>query len=154
MWPVGLFGRNSLGRFKVTLSGWHALALVANRPGVSGERTGKAAVAGNGLPPLRRGDAWRSASEVARRAGHGGVEALLVRAGGAGMIYELHYVGGPEHGRMAYAIRPYFRMRHPDGAVYQAEMDGEQPVTEWVDDDTRAIALHFAGYEPEAGDAQ
>jgi hypothetical protein len=65
------------------------------------------------------------------------------------MIYELHYVGGPEDGRMTFALRPYFRMQHPDNAVYQAEMEGKGPVMAWVDDDTRAITLHFEGYWPE-----
>ena len=65
------------------------------------------------------------------------------------MIYELHYVGGPEDGHMVYAFRPYFCMRHPDNAVYRAEMDGDGPALEWVDDDTRAITLRFEGYWPE-----
>jgi hypothetical protein len=68
------------------------------------------------------------------------------------MIYEIHYIGGPEDGHMAYALRPYFQMRHPDNAVYQAEMEGNQPVLEWVDDKTRAITLYFAGYGPEGRD--
>ena len=74
------------------------------------------------------------------------------------MIYEIHYVGGPNDGQMAFAIRPYFRMKHHDNAVYQAEMEGEGagaganggPVMDWVDDDTRAITLHFVGFWPEA----
>jgi hypothetical protein len=65
------------------------------------------------------------------------------------LIYEIPYVGGPADGQRAYAIRPYFRMRHPDNAVYQAEMEGQQPRMEWVDDQTRAITLHFEGYWPE-----
>ena len=64
-------------------------------------------------------------------------------------IYELHYSGGPDDGRMTLAFRPYFRMKHPDNAVYQAEMDGDQPLMEWVDDETRAIRLYFEGYSPD-----
>jgi hypothetical protein len=44
-------------------------------------------------------------------------------------------------------------MRHPDNAVYQAEMEGDQSVLESVDDDTRAITLYFEGYWPEVSDA-
>jgi hypothetical protein len=66
------------------------------------------------------------------------------------LIYQLYYRGGPDDGRMAYAFRPYFRMKHPDNAVYQAEMDGDQPAMEWVDDETRAITMYFEGYWPEA----
>jgi hypothetical protein len=65
------------------------------------------------------------------------------------MLYEIHYVGGPDNGRTAYAFRPYFRMRHPDNAVYQAEMDGNEPLMDWVDDETRAITLYFEGYWPD-----
>jgi hypothetical protein len=68
------------------------------------------------------------------------------------MLYEIHYEGGPEHGRMTYAFRPYFRLKHPDNAIYQAEMEGNQPVMEWVDDDTRAFMLRFVGYWPEVPD--
>jgi hypothetical protein len=28
-------------------------------------------------------------------------------------------------------------------------MHGDQPLMEWVDDDTRAITLHFLGYWPQ-----
>jgi hypothetical protein len=51
---------------------------------------------------------------------------------------------------MAFAFRPYFPMKHPDNAVYQAKMDGNQPAMEWMDDETRAITLHFEGYWPDA----
>jgi hypothetical protein len=68
------------------------------------------------------------------------------------LVYQLHYVGGPDDGRMCFAFRPYFRMRHPDNAIYQAEMEGGQPAMEWVDDETRAITLHFLGYWPEVPD--
>jgi len=68
------------------------------------------------------------------------------------MLYELHHVGGPADGEMTFAFHPYFRMRHPNKAVYQAKMDGSQPVMEWIDDDSRAITLYFEGYWPEAPD--
>jgi hypothetical protein len=59
------------------------------------------------------------------------------------MLYEIHHVGDPADSEMSYAMRPYFRMKHPDHAVYQAEMQGKEPVMTWVDDDTRAITLYF-----------
>jgi hypothetical protein len=70
------------------------------------------------------------------------------------MLYEIHYVGGPDDGSMTYAFHPYFRMKHPNHAVYQAEMEGKHPVMEWVDDETRAITLYFLGYWPEVKDPE
>jgi hypothetical protein len=60
------------------------------------------------------------------------------------------HVGGPGDGQTAFAFRPYFRIKHPDHAIHQPEMVGDQPVMEWVDDDTRALTLHFPGCWPQA----
>jgi hypothetical protein len=68
------------------------------------------------------------------------------------MIYELHHVGGPADGEMTYAIRPYFRLKHPDKAVYQARMEGGHPIIDWVDDETRSITMYFEGFWPAVPD--
>jgi hypothetical protein len=62
----------------------------------------------------------------------------------AGLVYELHFLGGPRDGAVAYSPRPYDRITDGVGLVYAADREGPECL-EWVDDGTRRITLRYRG---------
>lgn len=60
---------------------------------------------------------------------------------GAGVIYQLHYVGGSKDGMEVLSPRPYDAM-FEQTEIYVADSAGEDCL-EWIDDDTRRITLRL-----------
>lgn len=59
------------------------------------------------------------------------------------MLYEIHYVGGPDDGNMVSAFRPYYALHESKtGHTYCTDSTIE---SEWVDDETRKITLFYKG---------
>jgi hypothetical protein len=58
------------------------------------------------------------------------------------MIYELHFIGGPNDGQIAHAFKPMDCYMTHENHVYAAEFAGE-PCLEWQADNHYKITMYY-----------